>query len=392
MPCYNCTATLEEAVASISAQNLSTPYEVIMIDDSSTDNTRALILELAKKYPNISYHFHEKNRGGGAARNTGISKSTGNLIYCLDSDNVFAHDSVQKLINYLDDKKLNGVAFHDRRFFVGNNLKNYRSQINNVLDRPIALSDLFASQGILLDNFMFTKASFLQTEGYPEHHGFDTQTFELRYLSAGFSVMIVPDTTFYHRQGAKEKSYFERAFESGEFSRNMYLAYEDIFYLFSDGTRKTIISHDLFKKNNLNDESLSSAMTKAFEKDPDNFFIKDYKRFLVPQGFEKCMSQHAFDASETGIFCSAIYKFKKHQFEQSLAEYIQLLKVGLKLNIISYNILRCVEGIAGIEPPLIEKNVTKLIDNLQSQKQKISLKPNIIKKIANKIKRNLWTK
>ena len=83
IPCYNCTSTLEEALSSVYTQNLTTPFEVIMVNDGSTDSTLVLITELSKKYPYITYYNHEKNRGGGATRNTGIAKTTGDLIYCL---------------------------------------------------------------------------------------------------------------------------------------------------------------------------------------------------------------------------------------------------------------------------------------------------------------------
>ncbi len=389
MPCYNCTATLEEAVSSIGTQKLTVPYEVIMVNDGSTDNTLELIKSTAKKYPNISYYSHEKNRGGGAARNTGISKSTGDLIYCLDSDNVFAPDSVQKLVNYISNNNVDGVAFYERRFFVGNNLKKYRSQFSEKLNQPITLNDLFAKKGILLDNFLYTKSSFLKTAGYPENHGFDTQNFELRYISAGFKVEICPDSAFYHRQGAVEKSYFERAYESGEFSINMYLAYEDIFYLFSETTRKNIMSHDIFKNNALNNESIGASMTRLYEKDPELFFIDDYRLYLEPKGFEKYMSNHKNDSKESDIFCSAIYDTKTNNHEQALSKYIDLIKKGLASSVIYYNVLRCLNALSNKDTASVPKKVSELIESMQTRKQSIDLRPGIIARIKTKIKKYL---
>ena len=69
MPCYNCTATLEEALASIYTQELEMPFEVVMVNDGSTDGTGQLIEELARRYAHIRYVSHDRNRGGGAARN-----------------------------------------------------------------------------------------------------------------------------------------------------------------------------------------------------------------------------------------------------------------------------------------------------------------------------------
>ena len=125
IPCYNCVSTLEEALASVYTQSLTTPFEVIMVDDGSKDTTADLMVTLSKMYPNVICLFNKKNHGGGAARNIGIAKSTGDLIYCLDSDNFFAPNTMQKMINFLEQIKCDGVAFSERRFFIDNNKKKY---------------------------------------------------------------------------------------------------------------------------------------------------------------------------------------------------------------------------------------------------------------------------
>jgi len=68
IPCYNSQKTLEEAVNSVFTQNLTSPFEIVIVDDGSKDDTRKLIVDLSKKHSKIAYYFHEKNRGGGAAR------------------------------------------------------------------------------------------------------------------------------------------------------------------------------------------------------------------------------------------------------------------------------------------------------------------------------------
>src|SRR5690242_7070809 len=71
MPCYNCADTVVESLNSIYAQkNLAIPFEVICTDDASTDSTRTILLAYQKNHPSMHLLFHEKNKGGGAARNT----------------------------------------------------------------------------------------------------------------------------------------------------------------------------------------------------------------------------------------------------------------------------------------------------------------------------------
>lgn len=81
IPTYNRSQYVTEAIGSVLAQTF-TDYEIIVIDDGSTDNTREAILPYFSK---ITYIYQE-NRGVSAARNTGIREAKGEWIAFLDSD------------------------------------------------------------------------------------------------------------------------------------------------------------------------------------------------------------------------------------------------------------------------------------------------------------------
>src|SRR5680860_542870 len=139
IPCFNCESTLREAVDSCFQQNLKeADFEILMIDDGSEDKTRNVMELLAAEHKNVHLIFHKKNKGGGAARNTGIHNAKGEIIYCLDSDNVFAPYSVKPMLEYLVTSATDGVAFHERRFFLGNNKKKYKSHFN-ITDTTITI-------------------------------------------------------------------------------------------------------------------------------------------------------------------------------------------------------------------------------------------------------------
>ncbi len=72
IPTYNCEKYICEALDSVLHQTYS-DYEIIVIDDGSTDNTRAII---DGRYHSVRY-FYVKNNGVAAARNVGISKARG---------------------------------------------------------------------------------------------------------------------------------------------------------------------------------------------------------------------------------------------------------------------------------------------------------------------------
>lgn len=84
IPTYNRGNLLDHAINSILLQEFS-DYEIIVIDDGSTDDTRERIEKLAKKNPSIKYFF-KQNEERSIARNHGIMKALGKYISFLDSD------------------------------------------------------------------------------------------------------------------------------------------------------------------------------------------------------------------------------------------------------------------------------------------------------------------
>ena len=85
MPSYNSEKYISKSIDSILKQKY-TQWELLIIDDCSTDNTRIVVNEYLDKYKNIKYIILEKNSGPSVARNKGIELSEGEYIAFLDSD------------------------------------------------------------------------------------------------------------------------------------------------------------------------------------------------------------------------------------------------------------------------------------------------------------------
>lgn len=81
IPCYQQGHFLHEAIESVLRQ--THPYhEIIVVDDASPDRTEQIV----RQYPNVRYIRHDRNRGLGASRNTGIRHGTGRFLVFLDAD------------------------------------------------------------------------------------------------------------------------------------------------------------------------------------------------------------------------------------------------------------------------------------------------------------------
>tara|TARA_Y100000310_G_scaffold345788_1_gene469948 strand:+ start:2302 stop:3414 length:1113 start_codon:yes stop_codon:yes gene_type:complete len=84
IPVYNGERTLRRCLDSVLAQTYPN-YEIIVVNNNSTDTTKQLILEYQKNHSAVFYSF-EPYRSRGAARNNGIKKATGEILAMIDSD------------------------------------------------------------------------------------------------------------------------------------------------------------------------------------------------------------------------------------------------------------------------------------------------------------------
>ena len=83
---YNGAPFLREALESVAAQSFL-PFEIIIVDDGSTDRTKGVVSTFSSAIP-VSYH-HQQNQGAGAARNRGVVVAQGEWIAFLDADDVW---------------------------------------------------------------------------------------------------------------------------------------------------------------------------------------------------------------------------------------------------------------------------------------------------------------
>ena len=110
IPVYNVEQTLERCLQSIVSQGLS-DYEVILVDDGSTDGSG----EISDQWVAKDSHFkvvHQQNGGLSAARNTGVSIAKGDLMTFVDSDDFLAEETLPPLIErMLADKDISILEY-----------------------------------------------------------------------------------------------------------------------------------------------------------------------------------------------------------------------------------------------------------------------------------------
>lgn len=104
LPAYNEALALPELVKNIAQQFSKANYQIIVIDDGSTDNTLAIVRNLAQNY-NLKYVVHLSNRGLGMAIKTGFSaavRENDDYLVTMDADNTHPPALIRQMVAKLD--------------------------------------------------------------------------------------------------------------------------------------------------------------------------------------------------------------------------------------------------------------------------------------------------
>ena len=99
IPLYNGALLLDRCLDSIFNQKTQYSYEVILVDDGSTDNSIELIK--ARKEPNIVL-YQQQNAGPAVARNKGIELARGRYVAFMDADDYWNQGYIQKTVDFLN--------------------------------------------------------------------------------------------------------------------------------------------------------------------------------------------------------------------------------------------------------------------------------------------------
>ena len=101
VPAYNTEKYIDKCLKSIFS-NTYKNFEVIIVNDGSTDKTEDIINKYIKKYDNI-IHIKQKNMGLSMARNNGVKKATGDYLLFIDSDDYVEKNLLENINKNIDD-------------------------------------------------------------------------------------------------------------------------------------------------------------------------------------------------------------------------------------------------------------------------------------------------
>jgi len=180
VPVYNAENYLHKLVESVLQQTYK-DYELILVDDGSTDGSYALMKQYAKRYDRIKAYTKE-NTGPGMTRKFGFEKATGDLLFFVDSDDWITNSTVlEEIHNTFIKHSTVDVLFFDREDIIGNtkevirgfeeieegfhNISEIREVIRpglgaKILKRNILTPDMFVESKVFED--LFTTYLYLE--------------------------------------------------------------------------------------------------------------------------------------------------------------------------------------------------------------------------------------
>ena len=162
VPVYNTGRYLQKCFNSILSQEMQ-DFEIIVINDGSTDNSQELIMQYVEGYPNKIKYFQKENSGISSARNFGVEKATGDYLCFVDSDDYIDENLFVNLEEYLykaDLIKYKCIKVNQE----GKELERVSGPVFEAKTGKEAFKELYASD-VLIDVvwlFMYKRSFFIE--------------------------------------------------------------------------------------------------------------------------------------------------------------------------------------------------------------------------------------
>lgn len=197
IPVHNREGLISRAVQSILDQTFQ-DFEIVIVDDHSTDKTRDEIRKI--KDARIRVFSHEQNRGAQAARNTGIEKSRGRWITFLDSDDLYLVNSIEIRLKCAKEQGVNAVHSEGLVLNIGEKLPKLRRipKMQGNIYKELLRCPGPAFPTLLISRDTLKSIGKLN-ESLPAYQEWDTCLRLAKNNSFGF---VESPTFLYNRQGA----------------------------------------------------------------------------------------------------------------------------------------------------------------------------------------------
>ena len=202
VPAYNAGKTLDDCLRALTTQTCpSDYYEVIVVDDGSTDNTPDIATRHDVRL------IRQKNQGPAAARNNGAAQARGDIVLFTDSDCLPGPDWVELMLAPFKDPEVTGVqgAYLTRQTQITSRFAQVEFEDRYELMATFPDIDLVATYAAGYRRKIFQDMGGFDTS-FPVANNEDTE-FSYRLCDAGHKLIFVPEALVHHRHPDSPKRY-----------------------------------------------------------------------------------------------------------------------------------------------------------------------------------------
>lgn len=207
IPVYNVELYLRECLNSVINQTLDN-YEIIIVDDGSTDNSLNIASQYKEKYGFVKI-LKQSNLGASVARNVGVKNAKGEYIYFLDSDDYIEKDTLKKCYEISKQNDLDILTFDANSFYDEHYVGNYSDEYDrkDKLDSQIYTGEDFFNKSVLNGAYRvsvtiyFYKKSFLDNNSlsFVEGMSLEDNLYVFQTLLKAKKIQYISDTLYYRR-------------------------------------------------------------------------------------------------------------------------------------------------------------------------------------------------
>lgn len=238
MPAYNAGRYIGESIESVINQTY-TNWELIIIDDGSTDDTAWIVNTYQQTEHRIKYLFQANNKQG-KARNLGITNSSGKYIAFLDADDKWTADKLSTQLQLILSDENTDLLFSQGYSLTGDEVKEYNVVIKDIWDEH-NFNEFILNNQIPIPSVLIKKDALEQAGNFTEAR--QIQNAEdyhlwLKLLANGKRFKSVPDRLFYYRTHPGQVT-----FQNNNLEKPIFYAYQSIFWAYPvESIRKPIIN------------------------------------------------------------------------------------------------------------------------------------------------------
>lgn len=214
MPAYNGEKTIEDSVCSVLSQTFS-EFELIIINDCSTDNTLRQVYKIAEEDSRIKIYTNQENLGVAETRNTGISLASGDYISFIDSDDIWVKEKLELQLDYLN-KTGADLCYSSYEF-----INIYGERIGHLYKVPLSITyKQLLCENVIGCSTVLIKKEILPTSPFTSKYFHEDYVLWLKLLKDQKSAVGINKPLVQYRVGGRSSNKINAAYHRWKIYRN----------------------------------------------------------------------------------------------------------------------------------------------------------------------------